>query len=79
VAYLEVPLAVLQQRARRTGGDRPLLHGLKDAAMDARIAELMAVREPVYRRAHWLIPASGTPKDAALLIAERAGWALQER
>lgn len=79
VAYLDVAMPVLLERAKRAGGDRPLLFGLKDEALEARITELMAVREPVYRRAHWHIPGSGTPREAALKIAERAGWKIQER
>jgi shikimate kinase len=79
VVYLDVDKAVLVERAKRVGGDRPLLFGLKDAALESRIHELLAVREPVYRRAHWHVPASGTPRDAAMQIADLAGWSAQER
>lgn len=79
VAYLDVAMPMLVERAKRVGGDRPLLHGLKEEALETRIRELMAVREPVYRRAHWHVPGSGTPKEAALHIAGLAGWEVQER
>lgn len=79
VAYLDVAMPVLLERAKRVGGDRPLLFGLKDDALAARIAELLAVREPVYRRAHWHIAATGTSQEAALRIAELAGWEIQDK
>lgn len=79
VAYLDVDKAVLVERAKRAGGDRPLLFGLKDAALETRIHELLAVREPVYRRAHWHVPASGTPQETARVIAGMAGWRVHER
>lgn len=79
VAYLQVDTPILVERAKRVGGDRPLLFGLKDAALEARIHELLDVREPVYRRAHWHITASGTPQATALHIAELAGWPVQDR
>ena len=69
VVYIDVPQVVLVERARRTGGDRPLLFGLHGHALDNRIAELMLVREPVYRRAPLHVPGAGTPEDTALLMA----------
>jgi len=79
VVFLEVDKPLLIERAKRVGGDRPLLFGLKDAALEARISELLAVREPVYRRAHWHVSAMGTPREAALKIAELAGWEIHDK
>ncbi|MFZ1616414.1 MAG: shikimate kinase [Flavobacteriales bacterium] len=79
VAYLEVDRPLLLERAKRVGGDRPLLFGLKDEALAARISELMDVREPVYRRAPWHVPATGTPREAAMHIAELAGMKVQDK
>ncbi len=77
VVYLDVPHAMLLARAKRSGGDRPLLHGLEGDALGHRIAELMRVREPVYRKAPWHVPATGTPHEIAQLTAAVLG--LQER
>ncbi len=79
VVYLDVEKPVLVERAKRVGGDRPLLFGLKDAALETRIHELLEVRKPVYHRAHWHVAATGTPRDTALKIADLAGWAVYER
>lgn len=79
VVYLNVARPVLVERAKRVGGDRPLLFGLKHAALETRIHELLAVREPVYHRAHWHVSATGTPQETALKIADLAGWAVHER
>lgn len=77
VVYLEVPHAILVERARRSGGDRPLLHGLQGTALDHRIKELMQVREPVYRRAHVHVAGAGSPAETAGLLAGALGY--QER
>lgn len=77
VVYLQVPHAILVERARRSGGDRPLLFGLQGDALDDRIKELMQVREPVYRRAHRQVPGGGSPAETAGLMAEVLGF--QER
>lgn len=79
VAYLDVAMPILVDRAKRVGGDRPLLFGLKDAALEARIGELLKVRVPVYRRAHWHVSASGTPREAALKIAALANLPIQDK
>ncbi|MCC6838850.1 MAG: hypothetical protein IT230_01685 [Flavobacteriales bacterium] len=73
VVYLEVPHTVLVERARRSGGDRPLLYGLQGDALGTRINELMRVREPVYRRAPVHVPGEGTPAQTALRMAEVLG------
>lgn len=70
VVYLDVPHEVLVERARRSGGDRPLLFGLKDDALSDRIKELMLVREPKYRRAPVHVPGGGTPRETALRMSE---------
>lgn len=77
VVYLDVPLDTLVERARRSGGDRPLLFGLKDDALSDRVKELMLVREPKYRRAPVHVHGGGTPRETALRMAEMLG--LQER
>ncbi|HQV39709.1 MAG: shikimate kinase [Flavobacteriales bacterium] len=77
VVYLDVPHEILVERARRSGGDRPLLFGLKDDALSDRIKELMLVREPKYRRAPVHVPGGGTPAETAKQMAEMLG--LQER
>lgn len=73
VVYLDVPQTVLVQRALRSGGDRPLLHGLQGRALSDRIAELMLVREPVYRRAPVHVPGEGTPLETAQRMASALG------
>lgn len=78
VVYLDVPQHILVERAKRSGGDRPLIHGLAGEALHNRIAELMRVREPVYRRAPVHVPGAGTPAETALLMADKLGL-LQER
>lgn len=77
VVYLDVPHPVLVDRARRTGGDRPLLFGLQGDALSNRIDELMRVRGPVYRRAPVHVPGDDTPAQTALRMAALLG--LQER
>lgn len=73
VVYLDVPTDVLVQRAKRSGGDRPLLFGLVGEALQTRIEELMAVRKPVYRRAHLRTPAIDAPPETARDIASLLG------
>ncbi len=77
VVYLDVPHEILLARAKRSGGDRPLLFGLKDEALSDRIKELMVVREPKYRSAPVHVPGDGTPRETAVRMAEVLG--LQER
>lgn len=73
VVYLDVPQGILVERAIRSGGDRPLLFGLKGDALRDRIAELMRVREPVYRRAPIHVPGGGTPAETAMQMAGMLG------
>lgn len=74
VVYLDVPHDILVERARRSGGDRPLLFGLKGDALTDRIGELMQVREPVYRRAPVHVRGGGTPRETATLMAQLLGF-----
>ncbi|MFT3885395.1 MAG: shikimate kinase [Flavobacteriales bacterium] len=71
VVYLDVPLDVLIDRCARVGRDRPLLFGLDDAALCARIKGLLAERLPTYRRAHLHVQAADDPTAIAERIAER--------
>jgi shikimate kinase len=73
VVYLEVPTDVIVQRAKRSDGDRPLLFGLEGEALQARIEELLAVRIPVYRKAHLRASAIEAPPDIAKGIATLLG------
>ena len=73
VVYLDVPTEILLQRAKRSGGDRPLLFGLEGDALQTRIEELLAVRRPVYGRAHLRIPAIAAPPESARGIASMLG------
>lgn len=75
VVWLHVPVEVLMPRIERAGGDRPLLAGLKGAALRERVETLLAPREPVYSRADIHIDAVGEPGPIAMRIAE----ALQAR
>lgn len=65
VVFLDVPVDTLIDRCARKGGDRPLLFGLKGEALAARVRELLALRMPVYRRAHVLVRADGPAEQVA--------------
>lgn len=77
VVWLDVALPELMRRIRRAGGDRPLLHGLKDEALEKRVKELLAEREVYYAGAHHRMNADDAPELVARQIAERL--ALQAR
>lgn len=68
VVYLQVSLPILVERAARSGGNRPLLHGLHGEALSQRINELLQVREAVYRRAPIHVSGDGPPEETAGLI-----------
>lgn len=70
VVWLDVPLDLLMLRIERAGGDRPLLFGLKDAALRQRVNELLSARTPVYAQAHLTIAAGASPTDVAQRISE---------
>jgi shikimate kinase len=72
VVWLDVPLDALMPRIERSGGDRPLLFGLKGEALRARVEELLAPREPVYAQADIIVQAAAPPQ----VVAERIAKAL---
>lgn len=72
VVCLDVPLATLVERLKRTGRDRPLLFGLDDAALEANVAALHGARIADYRRAHIVVDADAEPA----VVAERIRLAL---
>lgn len=65
VVFLDVPFGELMDRIIRTGGDRPLLMGLRGDGLHARVEELLAERLPVYLRAGMRVRASGDPYTIA--------------
>lgn len=69
VAYLDVPMSDLMPRIVRSGGDRPLLMGLKGDALERRVAVLLTERKPAYDQAHITIDGSGQPSEVAARIA----------
>lgn len=72
VVRLQVPMPALMARIERSGGDRPLLFGLKEEALRAKVEELLAQREEVYASADLTVEAG----DAAVIVAERIAQAL---
>ncbi len=75
VVWLDVPLSDLMPRIERSGGDRPLLFGLKGDALRERVEALLAPRLPVYRKADIAVQANVAPA----MVAERIRVALDER
>ena len=71
VVWLDVPLDMLMPRIIRTGGDRPLLFGLKDNALQERVKELLEARTPIYAQADLIVQAGAPPLEVARLL-ERA-------
>jgi shikimate kinase len=66
--YLDVPLAVLQDRIR-PAADRPLIRS------DGDIERLLAEREPLYREfAAHVVDGSGSPSEVADAIVEELRW-----
>jgi shikimate kinase len=66
--YLDVPLAVLQDRVR-PAADRPLIRS------DGDLARLLAEREPLYREfAAHVVDGSGPPGEVADAIVEELRW-----
>ncbi len=70
VVWLDLPMDVLMPRIERTGGDRPLLFGLKGEALRSRVEELFAPREAVYAAADIIVQAGATPAVVAERIAK---------
>ena len=75
VVWLDVPLPDLMPRIERSGGDRPLLFGLKGDALRERVEELLAPRLTVYRKADITVQANVAPP----MVAVRIRTALDER
>jgi shikimate kinase len=66
--YLDVPLAVLQDRVR-PAADRPLIRS------DGDLARLLTEREPLYREfAAHVVDGSGPPGEVADAIVEELRW-----
>jgi len=70
--WLDVPMADLMPRIERAGGDRPLLLGLKGAALHERVRELMKEREGFYSQADIIMHAT----ESIPIVAERIKMAL---
>jgi shikimate kinase len=73
VVWIDVPMPALMPRIVRAGGDRPLLFGLKGAALEQRVAQLLSARTPRYALAHHRIDGDGAPAEVASRIAAALG------
>ena len=73
VVWIDVPMPALMPRIVRAGGDRPLLFGLKGAALEQRVAQLLSARTPRYALAHHRIDGDGAPTEVASRIAAALG------
>lgn len=65
VALLSPPFESLMSRIERSGGDRPLLNGLKGPALRARVMELLADRRACYEGADLVIDSAASAADIA--------------
>jgi shikimate kinase len=65
VVWLDVPMHVLLPRLERSGGDRPLLFGLRGEQLEARVAGLMQERQDCYAQAHAIVQADAPPDEVA--------------
>ncbi|MBL0126646.1 MAG: shikimate kinase [Flavobacteriales bacterium] len=70
VIWLDVPLEALMPRIERSGGDRPLLFGLKGEALTARVNELLDQRTSTYAEADVIVQANAAPDVVAQRIAD---------
>ncbi|MCC7502555.1 MAG: hypothetical protein IT229_08500 [Flavobacteriales bacterium] len=70
VVFLDVSMGVLMPRIIRSGGDRPLLLGLKGEALRERVETLLADRMPAYSGATLVVDGDGTPEEVAQRIQE---------
>ena len=70
VIFLDVPMQELMTRIVRSGGDRPLLMGLKGSALEDRVATLLEDRMPAYHQAHIVVDGSGHASDVAARAVE---------
>lgn len=71
VVYFDAPLHELQERLLKKGRDRPLLFGLSDDALRARVAALLEERLPVYRRAQVIVDGGGSVEEVATRATAR--------
>ncbi len=68
IVYLDVPVAVIQERLRHHSGGRPSLTG---ASVVDEVPGLLAQREPLYRELSGLvIPALASPAEVAGRLAD---------
>ena len=70
VVWLDVPMPELLPRLVRSGGDRPLLFGLRGGELEARASALLAQREPFYAQADIIVQAGEAPEVVAWRIAK---------
>ena len=73
VVWLDLPMEVLLPRIERSGGDRPLLHGLKGEALQRRVQQLLDERSDIYARAHIIVQAAVPPTEVAARITSVLG------
>jgi shikimate kinase len=73
VVFLDVPMEPLMTRITRSGGDRPLLLGLKGDALRQRVEALLTERIPVYVQADVAVRGDDTPEEVARRIREALG------
>ena len=70
VVFLDVSMEVLIPRIVRSGGDRPLLLGLRGEALRDRVETLLAERMPAYSGASVVVDGDGTPEEVAHRIQQ---------
>lgn len=73
IVWLDVPLEALMPRIIRSGGDRPLLLGLKGDALRGRVQELLEPRLPIYAEADMVVQAAAPPATVAERIVQTLG------
>lgn len=78
VVFIDVPVAVLQERLRHASGGRPSLTGGQHGSVADELPAILAVRDPLYRAAAHLIQPAGAGQGPAQ-IAELLCTALAER
>ncbi len=73
VVWLDLPMGMLLPRIERSGGDRPLLFGLKGEALRHRVQQLLDERTDIYARAHIIVQAGVPPTEVAERIVSVLG------
>lgn len=73
VVLLDVPMDPLMDRIVRTGGDRPLLLGLKGDALRERVRTLLEERMPTYAQADITVRGDRMPDEVARSIRDAMG------